>query len=73
TTTGISAVIDASGIVRGAIGPGKADTLEGLVPTALPPTPFARAGHWLTLGWALFLLLLGLGMPRLLALIHRRG
>ncbi|WP_454184816.1 apolipoprotein N-acyltransferase [Porphyrobacter sp. MBR-49] len=73
TTTGISAVIDANGIVRGAIGPGKADKLEGIVPTALPPTLFARAGHWLTLGWALSLLLLGLGMPRLLALIHRRG
>ncbi|MDZ4276245.1 MAG: apolipoprotein N-acyltransferase, partial [Erythrobacter sp.] len=73
TTTGISAVIDANGIVRGAIGRGKADTLEGLVPNALPPTLFARAGHWLTLGWAALFLLLGLGMPRLLALIHRRG
>jgi len=73
TTTGISAVIDASGIVRGAIGRGRADTLEGQVPEAAPPTLFARAGHWLTLGWAAVLIGLGLGLPRALALTRARG
>jgi apolipoprotein N-acyltransferase len=73
TTTGISAVIDANGIVRGAIGPGKAAKLEGMVPAAHPPTLFARLGHVLTLGWAVFLLGLGLGLPRVLALARPRG
>ncbi|MGY6551017.1 MAG: apolipoprotein N-acyltransferase [Erythrobacter sp.] len=69
TTTGISAVIDARGVVRAAIPVGAADALHGFVPQALPPTLFARAGHGLTLGWAAILLVLGLGVPRLLA--HR--
>ena len=72
TTTGISAVIDANGIVRGSIAPGQADKLEGVVPAAHPPTLFARAGHWLTLGWALLLALLGVALPRLLALTRVR-
>ncbi len=73
TTTGISAVIDANGIVRAHIGPGKADVIEGIVPAAKPPTLFALAGHWLTLGWAALFLLLGLGLPRVLALTRSRG
>jgi len=77
TTTGISAVIDANGIVRGAIGPGRADKLEGFVPQAKPPTLFARWGHALTLAWAALLVVLGLGQkwigPRVLALARARG
>ncbi len=73
TTTGISAVIDANGVVRGSIGPGLSDKLEGFVPAAKPPTLFARAGHWLTLGWALALIALGLSLPRVLALSRARG
>jgi apolipoprotein N-acyltransferase len=73
TTTGISAVIDAGGIVRGHIGMGKADKLEGFVPEAAAPTLFARWGHGLTLAWASFLLLLGLALPRVLALARARG
>jgi apolipoprotein N-acyltransferase len=73
TTTGISAVIDANGIVRGSIGPGLSDKLEGFVPAAKPPTLFARAGHWLTLGWGLVFIALGLGLPRVLALTRARG
>lgn len=77
TTTGISAVIDANGIVRGHIGSGKADKLEGFVPSANPPTLFAQWGHWLTLGWAGLFLLTGLAQkwigPRVLALIRARG
>jgi apolipoprotein N-acyltransferase len=77
TTTGISAVIDASGIVRGTIGPGKADKLDGRVPAAKPPTLFARFGHTLTLAWAGLFLMLGLSqglvVPRVLALDRPRG
>ena len=73
TTTGISAVIDANGIVRGHVGPGKADVIEGIVPAAKPPTLFALAGHWLTLAWAGLFLMLGLSLPRVLALARARG
>ena len=77
TTTGISAVIDTNGVVRGAIASGTADKRDGIVPAAKPPTLFARAGHWLTLGWALVLIGLGLGQgwygPRMLALTRARG
>ncbi|MBU7579621.1 MAG: apolipoprotein N-acyltransferase [Porphyrobacter sp.] len=73
TTTGISAVIDANGVVRGAIGPGKADKLEGLVPAAAPPTLFSQWGHALTLAWAGLFLILGLVLPRVLALARARG
>ncbi|ASJ89710.1 apolipoprotein N-acyltransferase [Porphyrobacter sp. CACIAM 03H1] len=73
TTTGISAVIDANGVVRGTIGMGKADKLEGFVPAAAPPTLFARWGHGLTLAWAALLIALGLALPRVLALARARG
>jgi apolipoprotein N-acyltransferase len=73
TTTGISAVIDANGIVRGSILRGKAAKLEGRVPAAKAPTLFARFGHWMTLGWALVFIALGFALPRVLALIGRRG
>lgn len=73
TTTGISAVIDADGVVVGHIGMGKADKIEGLVPAANPPTLFGRLGHILTLAWAAVFLILGLGLPRVLALIRARG
>ena len=73
TTTGISAVIDADGIVRGSIARGKVDKLEGMVPEAKAPTLFARWGHALTIGWALVLVGLGLALPRALALFRARG
>jgi apolipoprotein N-acyltransferase len=73
TTTGISAVIDANGVVRGTVGSGKAGALHGLVPTAKPPTLFAEWGHALTLAWAALLIALGLSLPRVLALIRARG
>jgi apolipoprotein N-acyltransferase len=60
TTTGISAVIDASGVVRASIGPGKAERRDGLIPPAMPPTLFARWGNGLSLGWAITLLGLSL-------------
>ncbi len=73
TTTGISAVIDANGVVRGHIGRGKAEAIEGFVPEAKPPTLFARWGHALTLAWAALFIALGLALPRVLALIRARG
>jgi apolipoprotein N-acyltransferase len=77
TTTGISAVIDADGVVRQSIGMGKAEALEGFIPEAKAPTLFARFGHTLTLVWAALFIALGLGQrwygPRLLALIRARG
>jgi len=60
TTTGISAVIDARGVVREHIG----RNVEGRIDTIVPPphvaTPFARLGHWLTLLWGVALLALSL-------------
>ena len=56
TTTGISAVIDARGVVRDHIGKNRAERIDGLVPLAAPPTPFARLGHWLTFLWGVVLL-----------------
>jgi apolipoprotein N-acyltransferase len=58
TTTGISAVIDARGVVRGHIAMHRAGRLDGFVPPAAPPTPFARLGNLLALGWAVVFLLL---------------
>lgn len=55
TTTGISAVIDARGVVRAHIGRDRASRIDGLVPPAAPPTAFARLGHWLTALWAVVL------------------
>ena len=56
TTTGISAVIDADGVVRASIGRAEADRIDTLVPPPAAPTPFALWGHWLTLLWASALL-----------------
>lgn len=73
TTTGISAVIDADGVILGSIATGEAGKLEGVIPPAKPPTLFAQWGNALPLAWAALLALLGLGLPRLLALRSERG
>jgi apolipoprotein N-acyltransferase len=72
TTTGISAIIDANGIVRQHIGMGKAAALTGQVPQAHAPTLFANLGNALPLAWAALLLVVGLCLPRLLALVKSR-
>ena len=64
TTTGISAVVDARGVVRDHIGKGVAGRIDGMVPPAASPTPFARLGHWLTLIWAIALLAASLVVSR---------
>ncbi|MFM5895141.1 MAG: apolipoprotein N-acyltransferase [Novosphingobium sp.] len=68
TTTGISAVIDANGVVRQSIPLNAAGVLIGQVPAAHAPTLFARWGNLLSLGWAM--LLLG---ASLVALRRRQG
>ncbi len=73
TTTGISAVIDANGIVRASIASGKADAINGIVPEAKAPTLFGRYGNALPLAWAIALIVLGVAVPRLLALRAARG
>ncbi len=60
TTTGISAVIDARGVVRDHIGRHVAGRIDTRVPPAAEPTWFSRAGHWLTLLWGAVLLALSL-------------
>ncbi len=65
TTTGISAVIDARGVVRQHIGTGIAGRIDGNVPPASEPTLFARLGNWLPLGWAALLIVASLVATRL--------
>lgn len=60
TPTGVSGVIDAHGVVRASLGLGTAGTLTTSLPPALPPTPFARAGHMLPAALGLLLLLGGI-------------
>ena len=60
TTTGISAVIDADGIVRGFIPRHTAGRLDGLIPPAHAPTLFARVGNAAPLTFALVLLVASL-------------
>ena len=57
TTTGISGIVDANGVVRHAIGMREEASVDALVPLAKPPTLFARTGNWLAIGWALVFLL----------------
>lgn len=73
TTTGISAVVDANGIVLGTVPSGEAGSIDGIVPKAKPPTLFARLGNALPLGWAALLIALALLLPRLLARRSKRG
>ncbi len=67
TTTGISAVIDANGVVRQSIATGEAARIDGMVPAAHPPTLFSRFGNAVPMAWAALLLLIALGLPRLVA------
>lgn len=65
TTSGISGVIDAHGVVRQSLATGEAGRIDTMIPRALPPTLFARLGNMLGLCWAaLFLLLAVVAMRR---------
>lgn len=60
TTTGISAVVDADGIVRAHIPWHRAGRLDGRIPPTHEPTPFARLGNLLPLAFAAFLAMIAL-------------
>ncbi|SMC73464.1 apolipoprotein N-acyltransferase [Novosphingobium sp. B1] len=60
TTTGISAVIDADGVVRQYLASQKRGRIDALVPPAHKPTLFARTGNMLALVWAAVLLCVAL-------------
>jgi apolipoprotein N-acyltransferase len=53
TTTGISAVIDARGVVREHLPLNVAGRIDGTIPPAHQPTLFARLGALLCLAWAI--------------------
>lgn len=59
TTTGISAVIDARGVVREYVSMQVMDRIDAKLPRARSPTLFAMTGNILALGWALGFLLAG--------------
>lgn len=73
TTTGISAVIDARGVVVQTIPYGAADAIRGTVPAPAPPTLFAKTGNALAIVWAALLLSIGILLPRMLALRSAQG
>jgi apolipoprotein N-acyltransferase len=56
TTTGISAVVDARGVVRDHFPQLEGGRMDGVVPPPAAATLFARLGHWLTLVWAMVFL-----------------
>ncbi|MBD3729917.1 MAG: apolipoprotein N-acyltransferase [Sphingomonadales bacterium] len=58
TTTGISAIVDAGGVVRHHIAKHVAGRIEARVPVAREATAFARLGNALSIGWALVLLVI---------------
>ncbi len=59
TTTGISAVIDARGVVRQHLRQHVQARIDTLVPPASEPTLFARFGNMLGLAWSLIMLAAG--------------
>lgn len=66
TTTGISAVIDADGVVRQHLPLKARGRLDGTVPLPHAPTLFSRTGNMLALAWAAVLLALSM-------VVRRRG
>lgn len=60
TTTGISAVIDADGVVRNFLPPQRAGRIDGMVPPAHSPTLFARTGNGMVFVWSVVLLVAAL-------------
>jgi apolipoprotein N-acyltransferase len=58
TTTGISAVIDARGVVRRHFAQLQGGRMDGVIPPPTPPTLFARIGNLLAFAWAMVFLAL---------------
>jgi len=69
TTTGISAVIDADGIVRSSLAHRTAGRIDGRIPPPHEPTLFARYGNALSLALAALIALMAISMVAL----GRRG
>ncbi|WP_284123686.1 apolipoprotein N-acyltransferase [Parerythrobacter aestuarii] len=65
TTTGISGVIDADGVVRHSLGQRMEGRIDGAIPPAKPATLFARFGNAVALIWAMLLLVASLVAMRL--------
>ena len=65
TTTGISAVVDANGVVRDVIPRHVPGRIDGIVPPAKPPTLFARAGNILPVTMAIVAILASLVATRM--------
>lgn len=59
TTSGISAVIDARGVVSQWLPMNRTGRIEGMIPPAEAPTPFARLGLMLSFFWAVLFLCAG--------------
>ena len=56
TTTGVSGVIDARGVVLQMLPSGQAGRIDALIPPAAAPTLFARLGNIVALCWAVLFL-----------------
>ncbi|WP_074204889.1 apolipoprotein N-acyltransferase [Parasphingorhabdus marina] len=64
TPTGISAVINANGIVEHQVAMGVAGKIDAPLPSSARPTLFSRHGNILALGLALFLLICAIAIRR---------
>ena len=60
TTTGVSAVIDAGGVVRAKVPMRQEGRIDMLIPAAREPTLFAHLGPWLSLIWGAFFVAISL-------------
>ena len=64
TPTGISAVVDAEGRLLASLPWREPGQIEAHIPPARAPTPFAKAGNWLPMMFALALVLAALWLAR---------
>ena len=63
TPTGISAIIDARGVVVASLPWRTGGVIDGVLPPpAVGPTPFARAGNWIPLLLALAMIAAAIGL-----------
>lgn len=65
TPTGISAIVDSDGRLLASLPWRRAGVIDGHLPPAKSPTPFARMGNFLPLLFAVLLVLLAIGAQRI--------